>query len=300
MKKSMKYKLLSCLLLLSGVANAQGTEESLGQFQFVLGFAVLVCLIALLALSICLYAIISVLDIKVLATKEAQRKKEEKKVSFWRRLFNKMNDAVPVSQERAVMTAHEYDGIRELDNKLPPWWVYMFYVTIIFSVGYIIHYHVLKTGALQEEEYEREMVEARRQVEAYLATLDEVIDETTVTMLTEEGDLVTGKELYGVNCAPCHGQQGGGTVGPNLTDKYWIHGGSVNEIFSTIKYGVPAKGMIPWESQLTPKQMQQLASYIITLEGTAPEGAKDPEGELYVRDEPDTEEIRVEIIEDAL
>ncbi|MGK7389975.1 MAG: cbb3-type cytochrome c oxidase N-terminal domain-containing protein [Candidatus Cyclobacteriaceae bacterium M2_1C_046] len=305
-----KYKFLAFLMVLPGVANAQNAGEEISFYQqyqteLVLGFAILVCLVALLALLVSLYALTSVLNVKALATEEKGTEEEvteekAKKVGFWRRLLNKMNDAVPVNQERSILTDHEYDGIYELDNKLPPWWVYMFYATIIFSVGYILHYHVFKTGELQEEEYETEMAEARAEVEAYLALHGEEVDETTVTMLTEENDLITGKELYGINCAPCHGPDGGGTIGPNLTDKYWIHGGSVKDIFATIKYGVPSKGMIPWESQLTPKQMQQLSSYLITLEGTTPTNNKAPEGELYERETPDNQEAREEIVEDAI
>lgn len=285
MKKLTKYKIIAFLMLIPAIVNAQDKTNFFEAFQseIIFVFAIIVGLVALLALFVALYALKAV--IRTSTEKQEKASKEKvKKESFWRRLLNKMNDAVPVSQEATVLTSHEYDGIKELDNRLPPWWVYMFWVTIIFAAGYLLHYHVFKTGELQEEEYEREMAEARASVEAYLASAGEIIDESSVTELKEEADLIKGKELYGINCSPCHGPDGGGTVGPNLTDQYWINGGSVQDIFATIKYGVPAKGMIPWESQLTPKQMQQLTSYIITLEGTNPQNPKDPEGELYTRD----------------
>lgn len=303
MKSFKKYITALLFLALPGAASAQDMMSTYEKYQteIVLGFAVLVCFVALVALTICLYALMTVLGIKSLSSADAEEASaEQSRESFWRRLLNKMNDAVPVAQENKVITDHEYDGIRELDNKLPPWWVYMFYITIIFGIGYLLHFHVFETGELQEAEYETEMAEARASVEAYLASLDEIIDETTVTASVDEADLIKGQELYGINCAPCHGPDGGGTVGPNLTDKYWIHGGTVSEIFSTIKYGVPTKGMIAWESQLTPKQMQQLSSFIITLEGTTPANPKAPEGELFEREEQTTnQDVREEVLEDA-
>ena len=182
------------------------------------------------------------------------------------------------------MTSHEYDGIYELDNNLPPWWKAMFYATIVFGVAYLLHFHLFDTGDLQGVEYEKEMAAAQAEIDAYLATSANNIDETNVTLLEDETRLASGQELFVQKCSPCHGQAGEGGVGPNLTDVYWLHGGDVKDIFKTIKYGVPAKGMIPWQSQLTPVQMQDLSSYIITLEGTNPPNGKEPEGEPYDRE----------------
>ena len=295
--------------MLPGIVNAQNVQEAPSFFQqyqmeIIVTLALIVSLIALIVVIISLYAVVTILEVPIPLFKPKEKKEDLKAVtkeSYWRRLITKMNEAVPVSQEQKVMTDHEYDGIRELDNKLPSWWLYLFYLTIIFGVGYMLHYHVLGTGELQAEEYETEMAEAKMKVEAYLASLDEIIDESNVTMLEDENDLVTGEELFVLNCTPCHGQEGGGNnIGPNLTDQYWIHGGSIKDIFSVIKYGVPSKGMIPWKSQLTPKQMQQLSSFVVTLQGTDPPNAKEPEGELYVRDEPDNQEAREEVVEDAV
>ena len=205
---------------------------------------------------------------------------------WYQRMLTKMNAAMPLEREEEVMTTHEYDGIYELDNDLPPWWKAMFWATIAFSVVYLLYYHVFDLGVFQEEEYEQEMAQAKVEVDAYLATATTSIDETNVTITDDVGRINAAQELFVQNCSPCHGMAGGGGVGPNLTDIYWIHGGSVQDIFRVIKYGVPEKGMIPWQAQLTPVQMQDLASFIITLEGAElPDGGKEPQGEPYERDE---------------
>ncbi len=204
--------------------------------------------------------------------------------SWWERILTKWNNAVPVEREREIMTDHEYDGIIELDNDLPPWWKAMFYISIAFSVVYLLYFHVFDAGSLQGEEYEQEMAEAKAEVDAYLATSENNIDESNVSFVAVEERLDNGKTLFVQKCSPCHGQAGEGGVGPNLTDVYWIHGGSVSDIFKTIKYGVPAKGMIPWQSQLSPVEMQDISSYIITLEGSDPPNGKEPQGEPFERE----------------
>jgi cytochrome c oxidase cbb3-type subunit 3 len=218
--------------------------------------------------------------------------KDEEKKSFLLDIEHLLTKAVPVEKEAAIQFEHEYDGIRELDNVLPPWWVWMFYTTIIFSVVYLIHYHISPIKALekigfvgpgvgQEELYKMEMEQAEKEKQAYLAQLANKVNEENVTALTDEYEIKQGKEIFLTNCATCHGKEAQGDAGPNLTDDYWLHGGGIKNIFKTIKYGVPEKGMIAWESQLSPKQIQQVASYILTLRGTNPPGAKEPQGELW-------------------
>lgn len=196
-------------------------------------------------------------------------------------LLKALTDAVPVEREAEIMTDHEYDGIKELDNNLPPWWVWGFAFTIFWSVWYLADYHVLKSSPLQEQEFQNEMAEAKASVEAYLATAADLVDENTVVALTDAPALAAGNKIFQANCAACHAADGGGTVGPNLTDVYWKHGGSVNDIFKTIKYGVLDKGMISWKEALSPLQMQQVTSYILSLQGTTPASPKAPEGEEY-------------------
>ncbi len=204
---------------------------------------------------------------------------------WYQRVLTKVNAAVPLEREAEVMTTHEYDGIYELDNDLPPWWKAMFWATIAFGVVYLLYYHVFDIGVFQEEEYEQEMAEAKMTVDAYLATAASSIDENSATITDDVGRINAAQELFVQKCSPCHGMAGEGGVGPNLTDVYWIHGGSVQDIFKVIKYGVPEKGMIPWQAQLTPVQMQDLSSFIITLEGTDPPNPKEPQGEPYEREE---------------
>ncbi|MEP0365360.1 MAG: cbb3-type cytochrome c oxidase N-terminal domain-containing protein [Cyclobacteriaceae bacterium] len=277
------------LALMPALASAQekSTSEIYSQYQveIVLGMAGVVLLVALIALFAALYALMAIVNLK----KQAAGEVVEEKESFWVSLWTRMNDAVPIEEEETVMTDHAYDGIKELDNRLPPWWLYSFYATIIFGVIYILNYHVFKTAPLQEEEYIAEMKQAEVEVETYLASLDNLIDENSVTFVEDDAELLGGKEIFISKCAACHGQQGEGGVGPNLTDQYWIHGGDVKSIFKTIKYGVPSKGMISWQSQLSPKEMQQVSSFIYTMEGTNPPNGKEPQGELFEREETTSE-----------
>ncbi len=175
-----------------------------------------------------------------------------------------------------IHSHHDFDGIQEYDNDLPPWWKTMFYVSIVFAIGYMLHFHVFKTGALQAKEYEMEMEQA-----ALLAakTADDPNAVTDYKVLTAAAALESGKAIYSSNCAACHGQEAQGTVGPNLTDAYWLHGGDVNDIFKTIKFGVPAKGMVPWQGKLTKDQILEVSSYILSLQGSNPANAKEPQGE---------------------
>jgi len=176
-----------------------------------------------------------------------------------------------------ILAGHEYDGIQELDNKLPKWWLWLFYITIVFAAIYVLRYHVTGWGVSQEEEYSIEMEDARRLINQDKSTAS--IDASNVTLLTDEASLLAGKEIYDKSCAICHLAGGQGLVGPNMTDEYWIHGCSINDIFNIIVVGVPEKGMISWKDQLTPLQIQQVSSFILSLQGTNPPNPKEPQGE---------------------
>lgn len=201
-------------------------------------------------------------------------------IPWHRRILRKLTKATPVEKEEEVATDHVYDGIRELDNSLPPWWLWGFYISIIWGIIYLVRVYVLETIPSQEQEYQIEMAAAEQAREEYLKTAGNLIDENNVTMLTASAAIAEGESLYQKHCAVCHQQDGGGAVGPNLTDAYWLHGNSIQEIFSTIKYGVPTKGMISWQDQLNPKEMQKVASFVKSLEGTTPASPKEPQGEL--------------------
>ncbi|MEI7589303.1 MAG: cbb3-type cytochrome c oxidase N-terminal domain-containing protein [Chitinophagia bacterium] len=188
--------------------------------------------------------------------------------------------AVPLDQEADLLLDHDYDGIKELDNALPPWWKYGFYITILVAVFYLLKFEVWHTGMNPTEEYNAEMTEAKVQTDAYLASAKENVDENSVIQLDAAG-AAAGKTLFAKTCVPCHLAEGQGLVGPNLTDEYWIHGGGIKDIFKTIKYGYPDKGMQSWQTTYSPVQMQQLATYIKTLRGTNPPNPKAPQGDLY-------------------
>jgi cytochrome c oxidase cbb3-type subunit 3 len=202
--------------------------------------------------------------------------------SFADDILNKLTRTVKVEQEQDILMHHEYDGIRELDNVLPPWWLWLFYGTIIWSVVYIFNVHVSGTWLHQADEYEQEMAQAKADVEAYLAKAAASVDENTVTVMSDAGALAAGKSTFVTYCKACHGENGeGNAVGPNLTDAYWLHGGGIKDVFTTIKYGVVEKGMQSWKKDLKPAEMQQVASYILSLQGSNPANAKAPQGELW-------------------
>lgn len=179
--------------------------------------------------------------------------------------------------ERDILMDHEYDGIQELNNKLPPWWVGLFYVTVIIGCIYPFAFH-----EDHDVMYQAEMAAADAEVKAYQEANGGAITEETVELLKDDAALAAGQAIYTKNCVACHLADGGGLVGPNLTDKYWLHGGGIHDVFKTIKYGVPDKGMVSWKASLTPKEIQEVASFILVkLQGTTPATPKAPQGEEY-------------------
>lgn len=180
-----------------------------------------------------------------------------------------------------VLEDHSYDGIKELDNFMPPWLQYVFVLSIGFGIVYFINYSVLGLGKTQLEEYQEELQVAEVQAEARKLTAVSTIDETNVVFDKTEASLESGKAIFDNNCVACHASDGGGGVGPNLTDEYWLHGGAIEDVFKVVKYGVPEKGMIPWQDQLEAEEMQQVSSYILTLSGSTPVNPKEPQGEKY-------------------
>ncbi|PVH23927.1 cbb3-type cytochrome c oxidase N-terminal domain-containing protein [Sphingobacterium corticibacter] len=177
-----------------------------------------------------------------------------------------------------VIKDHDYDGIVELDNPIPLWFNALFYSTIIFGLGYLLSYHVFAWGLNQDQEYVVEVERAEEARQLYLSQAADLVDESSITVDSTGTLAAAGQAIFTANCAACHGAQGEGTIGPNLTDRHWLHGGEIRDIFKTVKYGVPAKGMVPWEQTLTPGQIAEVSNYIISLRDSKPANPKAPEG----------------------
>ncbi|GAB4395404.1 MAG: cbb3-type cytochrome c oxidase N-terminal domain-containing protein [Microscillaceae bacterium] len=235
-------------------------------------------LVAILVLITVMYTLVIVRQV---VFKEVA--KQEKVESLWSSIDkNVLTKAVAIEEEESILLDHNYDGIRELDNHLPPWWVYLFYGTVAFAIIYMLNYHVLEISPLSIKEYDNAMAQAAVEVAEYKKLHAKNIDETNVAFVKEDkAALENGKALFDKNCVACHGQNLEGGTGPNLTDDAWIHGGGIQAVFKTIKYGVPKKGMISWEKKLKPDEMQNIASYILTKQGTNPANAKEAQGDTY-------------------
>jgi len=269
--------------------NAISTAKTIGglstnTFYVMIGI-ILIELSVIIAMLINLRFLIQKEKERILTVEEKAVVEKEKanKMGWWAR-FHRLK---PISQEADLDSGHEYDGIRELDNRLPPWWLYGFYASIIFAVIYLWRFHVSHNGPSSKQEYETSVAKAKAKVDAYLKKKGDAVDENTVTLLTGADDLAAGKALFidPAKCPACHNTDGGGNaIGPNLTDDYWLYGGSVKDIFKTIKYGTN-KGMRSWKDDLSAKQIAQLTSYIKSvLHGTKPANAKAPQGDIFKDD----------------
>ena len=277
-------------LLLPAIASAQDaaaaaaaeTESKVPDFPDTIGgldIGVFFFMLSIIIVEIIVAYALWKSGMRLLKTEEdAARKKAAKATPAF---IESLNASVAIEDEQTIMLDHEYDGIRELDNNLPPWWKYGFYLTIVFAVVYLIHYHVSKTGPLQDEEYQIQVEEGTRQLAEYRKTAANLVDETNVTLLTSADSLGKGQKIFVQKCAACHGQKGEGLVGPNFTDNYWLHGGDIKSVFTTVKYGVTNKGMQAWQNDLSASEMQEVASYILSIAGTNVAGGKAPEGTIY-------------------
>lgn len=221
-------------------------------------------------------------------TEEQKAKLEEvntlsyKDSAWFKKLMQRLTKTEPIENEANLLLNHDYDGIRELDNNLPPWWVYLFYGCIGFAAIYLIRFEIMG-GDNQEMELKKELAQAKIEVAEYMKTAPDLMDEKTVTLLTDPADLAIGKTIFTTNCAACHRADGGGQIGPNLTDDRWILGGGIKNIFHTVTNGGrDGKGMIAWKGTLKPKEIQKVASYILSLKGSNPVDPKAPDGEVWV------------------
>jgi cytochrome c oxidase cbb3-type subunit 3 len=262
----------SVLILFSniGFAGTFISSDALVNLIFITSFAVIAVLI------IIILQLLKLSKILFMTQEEKDYQKEFDSQPFWDKIFN-LN---PKSMEKKLLLEHDFDGIRELDNPTPPWFNFLFYGTIFFAISYLGYYHVLGTGLFQDQEYEQEVAMAEKQRAEIMAKFAASINAENVTLLTEPKAIAEGSAIYSKYCVACHGSEGQGGVGPNLTDNYWIHGADVKDVFKVITEGVPNKGMISWKKQLNPLQIQQVASFIATLRGTNPPNPKEPQGIL--------------------
>jgi len=199
-----------------------------------------------------------------------------------KRMYNRLLGSKPIEEEGEIILDHNYDGIKELDNSLPPWWVYLFYATFLFGVVYLVRFHVMD-GYTQQEEFEQQMEVARLEIEEYKKTAKDLVDVNTVELLTDPADLAAGKQIFEVNCVVCHMADGGGGIGPNLTDDNWILGGGIKNVFNVVSEGGrDGKGMVSWKPILKPAEMAQVASYLLTFVGTTPANPKAAEGDIWI------------------
>ncbi|MBB6272753.1 cytochrome c oxidase cbb3-type subunit 3 [Pedobacter cryoconitis] len=249
--------------------------------------AVMILCVAILMLKVIKFYVRESINPVPFATAEEKEKRrleqealqviKAKKPSIWTKLMQ----LKPMEEEKNLVMEHKFDGIAELNNPTPAWFMILFYGTIIFAIGYLLTYDVLGFGKSQEEEYIAEIEQAAEARVAFLsnpANAANAVNENNMEQSKDEAVIKNGASLFANRCTPCHGEHGEGIVGPNLTDEYWLHGGKAKDVFKTIKYGVPEKGMIAWEKSLSAQQISDLTNYVLSLKGTKPAGAKAPQG----------------------
>ncbi|ASZ14365.1 c-type cytochrome [Chitinophaga pendula] len=284
-EKMKKATMIALLLTMAGIAHGQEVNEPIATATSMVAglpdtsFYLLVSVITL-ELLVILFLLQALRVLTGIVRSPRPKRERKKRTIHWFEKLNKTR-SLDADSEAAADMGHDYDGIRELNNPTPPWWRWGFYFSIFFGVIYLWRYHVSHAAPLQLEELAIAEQKAAEAKAAYLKNADNNIDENNVKLITDAGELATAKKIFTANCAACHGPEGQGLVGPNLTDDYWLHGGTLKEIFTTIKYGVPDKGMKSWKEDLSPKQLALLCSYIKSIHGSHPVNPKEKQGELY-------------------
>jgi len=245
--------------------------------------AVLLVLILVIAVAIYVVRVLNYLTTQTVVQASAGRPLKQKR-SWWSRFVEKMNASVPVEQEKEIELDHSYDGIRELDNHLPPWWKWLFYGSMAWAAVYLIIFHVTDSLPLSQAEYQHELALAEEQVRAYKASQPQAeVDENSLVFTSDATIIEKGKAIFANNnCGGCHRADGGGnSIGPNLTDQYWLHGGEIKNVFLTIKNGVVEKGMPAWGKSMTAQDVRDVAFFVMSLQGTNPPDAKAPQGDVF-------------------
>lgn len=172
----------------------------------------------------------------------------------------------------------QYDGIQEYDNDLPKWWVGTFIITVLFGFGYWVYYHNF-SGPGQTQQYDQKLKSHQAKYAAKSGSGD-LSDDRILALLDSAADIEEGKGIYTQNCVACHAANGGGGIGPNLTDNAWIHGANPLDIYGTIENGIVEKGMLAWKGILTTSQMQKVTAYVLTLKNTNVVNGKAPQGDV--------------------
>ncbi|MEP2024777.1 cbb3-type cytochrome c oxidase N-terminal domain-containing protein, partial [Reichenbachiella sp.] len=245
-----------CLMLLLTGPISYAQTENTGILESLDASKIMIILVLVVMLLVLLVAFYLLVILQVMVREDAIRKAKEKGIEYveepsaWSKFYAGLTDAIPIEKENTIVLDHDYDGIKELDNHLPPWWKYMFYASIVFAVIYLYMYHISGSLPLQTQEYEIAMAEAQANMSS--AEEGSSVDESNIVFSDDPVVLASGKTVYERNCVACHKAAGEGGIGPNLTDEYWLHGGSVQDIYNTVKNGVPDKGMIAWKDVLSP------------------------------------------------
>lgn len=290
MKKSYFKQLimLAILFFAPSLAMAQDTTGIMQSSTFFwLIIAILVVLIgALLAVMSMLFTLKNVLDKDAKKQAVASGTEVPESTSLWQNISKSLWDRASVEEEKDLVIDHDFDGIKELDNHLPPWWLYSFYATIIWGIAYVLIYHVFESAPLQIEEYNNELAAAEASLVAYREKNPEKkIDLANYVFSDDAAQIASGEKIFGGQCATCHKADGGGLAGPNLTDEFWKNGGSATDIYNVINDGIANTAMIAWGGTFSSSQISDIVAYVHTLQGTNPEGGLPPDGQKYTAGE---------------
>jgi len=293
-----KVVLLPLFMLFSVVsAWAQNAPKSISEDPFSHPMSLFYVIVALGIVTLILVVIVTVLALRLVKLFAQEAEKERSKrlgvvykptPSWWEDMWQSANAMIPLEQEKSIELDHNFDGIRELDNHLPPWWKGLFIVTIIWGVIYLGVFHVFNSLPLAQGEYENELAEAAEQARIFRASQPAaVIDENALTFTKDEAIIAKGKAIFESNCIACHRNDGGGNaICPNLTDAFWLHGGAIKNVFTTIKNGVVEKGMPAWGKSMSPQDVRDVAFFVLSLQGSNPKDAKAPQGVEFKAEEP--------------
>ncbi|KAB2813610.1 cbb3-type cytochrome c oxidase N-terminal domain-containing protein [Phaeocystidibacter luteus] len=296
MKKRIVASLLAVLVSVPSFAAGEALKDALNNPMVWIGFTILIFLIISFAVVKNALDVMKEVSLKAQGRWEEVQEKEAEESS---QIMQALTAAVPIERENEILTDHDYDGIQELDNRLPPWWLYGFYVSIIFAVVYLIRFHVTGDGMNSQEELAAEYAAFEAEQKAALSSGAIVeLNADELEPITSMGELAFAEDIFTSVCASCHKADGGGSTGPNLTDEYWKHGGGISNVYTTIKEGVAGTSMAPWGTRYSDEKIHQIASYVLMLQGTNPPDALPADGELWVAPEP-VAEAESETVEEA-